>query len=412
MPFEIRYGNPYAVPGVGEGLTNAALQEKSFARRIEEARLSLAARAQDLQESRQIMEMDQNTVENEYKRRALKYNENLRRDTLEQNKREFTQTMGQRDEDQQIRLDDQKLRKDDLVFRQKEKTLQDTQNQQNWLNEVSVKGGLHLSPQDEQDYQDYKKLSNLPASQLAAPDTARLTSLKDKFKDTEGFVPVRNVTGQVALMPTESTQKIKAIKEDFKLKKQIEAELQSEKDMNPAEIAKQMYKTDETQVEELNRQMKELQKDLSKNKEEYSIVDAKMSSGYKTLEAEIEAEKKKVGIVFKDKKAEQRVQELEQKLKDYENSYVNPGKQKYDELTALKKTSDSILNRMSDPKTYTIISDTRKKAADFLRNNENLDPSDRRIIQSMIINLGGPNWKDILPKLQTILDSKPGDKSK
>jgi len=377
MPFEVKYGNPYAVPGVGAGISNAALAEKSFARRIENAKLALAARNLDLQQSRDIMARDQSATNNEYKQKFLAHQEDVRLENIRREDARIAAATARQD----FLLSGERAYSDNRLSEARTynenravetQKANDARNAQDWANQLTVGGGItdEAMKADPDKYAGYRQVKH-PA------------------------------TGQIMHVPTESMQTAKKLRETFR----INQELAADQEMNPREITNKMIAADKNQMENINKRMEEIQKELPKL-DKYE--EAQNSTAYTDTVAEIKDLEK--NLPWRDSEKKQtdlkEITRLKNKLETIKKEYINPHSDKSRELADLKQMSDSIQSRMRDPKTYSQISETRQKATEFLKTNErNFTPDDNMLFQGAIANLGGANWQIALDVLNAKMRS-------
>lgn len=390
MSFEIRYGNPYAVPAVGKAIANAALKEKSFAMRIQEAKISLAARAADLAESRQAMDYDQNQINNEFNRNRIAYEDQQRKDAIARADSIRTENIALAD----TRLKDERAYNDTKLAEARtyneKKTAEDrkiaeSRDLQNWQNDLTLKGGVTED--------DFK----------AAPD---------KYA---GYLAVTHpATGKTMRVPSTSQQRIQNMREEIQAKNQMIAE----QEMDPKEVTKGMVASDKLHLQTLKGNINKLKEDLSKKGDIEIDEDAETSPRYLALSTELEKLKANSGsygglawVTPNDPKVIDRIKVIEDKMKRVKETYVNPYQEKKQELAELQKMHDNIQARMSDPQSYVKINDARKWITEYLKTSQN--EKGRKRATDLLEELNSGSWKNALSVVDLMRKSRiqPGNKS-
>ncbi|HBC89522.1 MAG TPA: hypothetical protein DCZ94_21505 [Lentisphaeria bacterium] len=225
MPFVIQYGNPYAAD-VGGQIFDSAMREKSFARRMENARINIAARQLDLEQSRQVIQMNQADVEANYRNKVLEQKE--KSDAAEMQFRAGKEMQDQQNFNRRQSLDEKqfgfqetKEKNDEAARVQKTNQLADQ-----WANEVATSGGKVFEARDAQEWNEYVALDKRIREAGAAPsqeDGELYDKYQAKFKDiSPDHVSVR-FGDKWGMVPSETAQKLK----EYEGKQKIEAEIKT-----------------------------------------------------------------------------------------------------------------------------------------------------------------------------------------
>lgn len=362
MPFEIRYGNPYSVPGVGEGIFTGAEQEKSFSRYVEQSRLSMAARQLDLEQSRQVMQQDDSEFDRRYKLMAYKADEDQRIAQAKAHAAEFSAQQEQKNEDQILQAEDKKWKQQEFQAKQQDSL-------DNFVKDVTLKGGFQVTTDDldthKKNVDEYNTLVKDPVANKAKLD--ELLPQIQKYQDG-GVV---NRAGQMFFVPHEAAAKQREQAQAAQRKQQADDKEMTNKILehggrpideggkyDPSthyvqDIGGKMYMVPNESKRKLDDYAKEQQikaqygTDDERNVEQHQIGRLRdKADNYDKAIRELEKEKSTYDP--KDKRSADKVADLDKRIDTFSKARDNYDK-RIDKFPKIKKYRAALEEKLNDP---------------------------------------------------------------
>lgn len=149
MPFEVRYGNPYA-PGVGASIFEGAKKETEFARMIEVNRLNQSAQQLELEKANQAIRRDQQDIDNEYRSQIAAQEQANTDRALAMKERQETEQSRQFNADLTQKQQWAKIQSDQNEWARKKYDREENQQVQEQLNQIVSFGGVKADSGTEQ----------------------------------------------------------------------------------------------------------------------------------------------------------------------------------------------------------------------------------------------------------------------